>query len=95
MNAAGNPSLPARRRTRPRLLLFDGSTALASTWIYSYSDWVPGALTWVIPGNGASHTIQLEYRANNTVYEAAIPYFTTQAQGVVAPVMTFLTAPTS
>ena len=92
---AGNAPTAGSSANQAQIALFDASTALTSTWIYAYSYWVPWALTWVIPGNGASHTIQLEYRANNSAYEAAIPYFTTQAQGTVAPVMTFLMAPTS
>lgn len=95
INAAGNATTAGSSANYAQIALFDGSTALTSTYVYAYSDYLPWALTWVIAGNGASHTIKLEYRANNSAYEADIPYFTTQADGMVAPVMTFLMAPTS
>jgi hypothetical protein len=57
INAAGNAATARSSANEALIALFDGSTALTSTWIYACSDWVPWALTWVIPGNGASHTI--------------------------------------
>lgn len=75
--------------------LFDGSTSLVSTDLDSDGPFQPWALTWIIAGNGESHTIKLEYKTATSAYEAVIPYFTTQAEGMVAPVMTFLMAPTS
>lgn len=96
INAAGNATTAGSSANNAQIALFDGSTALTSTYIYAYSYYpCPGRMTWVVAGNGAPHTIKLEYRANNAAYEAVIPYFTTQADGMLGPVMTFLMAPTT
>jgi hypothetical protein len=58
INATGDATTAGPAAATAVIALFDGSTVLVSTDITAYSTYVPWALTWVIAGNGASHTIK-------------------------------------
>jgi hypothetical protein len=93
INAVANAASPTDEEVW--IALVDGSTTLVSNIVDTTPTFEPCALTWVVAGDGASHTIKLEWAGASSKITAVMLYSNTASGNMLTPAMTFLLAPSN